>query len=49
VNPIIALLLGIVFGGESVTLQEWAATGVILAGVVLLLVGSVRRGSGATS
>ena len=44
VNPVIALLLGIIFGGESVTLQEWAATGVILAGVILLLAGSVRRG-----
>jgi drug/metabolite transporter (DMT)-like permease len=43
VNPVIALLLGIVFGGEAVTLHEWAATGVILAGVILLLVGSIRR------
>lgn len=45
VNPVIALLLGIVFGGESVTLQEWAATGVILAGVILLVAGPVRRGA----
>ena len=45
VNPVIALLLGIIFGGESVTLQEWAATGVILAGVILLLAGPARRGS----
>lgn len=38
VNPIIALLLGIAFGNETVTGFEWAAAGVILAGVVLLLV-----------
>lgn len=43
VNPVIALLLGIAFGGESVTPTEWAATGVILVGVILLLAGSVRR------
>jgi drug/metabolite transporter (DMT)-like permease len=43
VNPVIALFLGIAFGGESVTPQEWAATGVILVGVILLLMGSVRR------
>jgi drug/metabolite transporter (DMT)-like permease len=43
VNPVIALFLGIAFGGESVTTQEWAATGVILVGVILLLAGSVRR------
>ena len=38
VNPVIALLLGIALGGESVTAGEWAAAGVILAGVVLLVV-----------
>jgi drug/metabolite transporter (DMT)-like permease len=38
VNPIIALGLGIAFGGETVTPFEWLAAGVILAGVVLLLV-----------
>jgi len=38
VNPVIALLLGVGFGGESVTAQEWAAAGVILAGVILLVV-----------
>ena len=37
VNPIIALGLGIAFGNETVTGFEWAAAGVILAGVVLLL------------
>jgi drug/metabolite transporter (DMT)-like permease len=37
VNPVIALLLGIALGGESVTAQEWGAAGVILAGVILLV------------
>ena len=39
VNPIIALLLGIAFAGETVSTGEWTAAGVILAGVILLLVG----------
>ena len=39
VNPVIALLLGVGFGGELVTGTEWAAVGVILLGVVLLLAG----------
>ena len=39
VNPVIALLLGVVFGGELVTATEWAAVSVILLGVVLLLAG----------
>jgi drug/metabolite transporter (DMT)-like permease len=39
VNPVIALMLGVVFGGEVVTGTEWAAVGVILLGVVLLLAG----------
>jgi drug/metabolite transporter (DMT)-like permease len=39
VNPVIALLLGIWLGHESVTGSEWLAAGVILAGVVLLLRG----------
>ena len=37
VNPIIALVLGVVVGGETVTAQEWAAAGLVLAGVALLL------------
>ena len=45
VNPVIALLLGIGFGGESVTAQEWAAAGVILAGVVLLVVKPFHAGT----
>jgi len=37
VNPIIALVLGVAVGGETVTPQEWLAAGVVLAGVALLL------------
>jgi drug/metabolite transporter (DMT)-like permease len=44
VNPVIALLLGIAFGGETVTAQEWGAAGVILAGVILLVVKPFHAG-----
>jgi drug/metabolite transporter (DMT)-like permease len=37
VNPLIAMLLGVAFGGETITRFEWAAAGVVLAGVLLLL------------
>ncbi len=37
VNPVIAMLLGVLVAGESVTLGEWAAVSVVLAGVLLLL------------
>lgn len=39
VNPVIGLVLGVLVGGEHVSGLEWAATGVITAGVVLLLFG----------
>jgi len=39
VNPVIAMLLGIGLAGETVSHFEWLATGVILAGVVLLVIG----------
>lgn len=39
VNPVIALALGILLGGETVTPFEWLAAGVIMAGVVLLVLG----------
>jgi drug/metabolite transporter (DMT)-like permease len=42
VNPVIAMLLGMAFAGESVTPFEWAAVSVVLAGVLLLLVRSRR-------
>jgi drug/metabolite transporter (DMT)-like permease len=38
VNPVIALLLGICFGGEAVTHQEWFAAGIVVLGVVTLVV-----------
>ena len=38
VNPIIALLLGIGLGSETVTLREWLAAGIVVLGVILLLV-----------
>ena len=37
VNPVIAMLLGVLVAGESVTAGEWAAVSVVLAGVLLLL------------
>ena len=37
VNPVIAMLLGVAFAGETVTGFEWIAVGVVLAGVLLLL------------
>lgn len=39
VNPVIALLLGIGFGGEAVTGREWLAALVVVLGVVVLVVG----------
>jgi len=36
VNPVVALLLGVSLGGETVTPWEWVAVGVVLMGVVLL-------------
>jgi drug/metabolite transporter (DMT)-like permease len=43
VNPVIALALGVTLGGEVVSPFEWAAAGVVLAGVVLLLLRPVPR------
>ena len=39
VNPVIAMLLGVTLGGETITGFEWAAAAVVLSGVVLLLRG----------
>ncbi|MGE0861336.1 MAG: drug/metabolite exporter YedA [Gammaproteobacteria bacterium] len=44
VNPVIALLLGVTLADEVVSDREWAATGVVLVGVVLMLAGA-RRGT----
>lgn len=38
VNPIIAMLLGITIGGESISAWEWLSALVVLVGVVILLV-----------
>lgn len=37
VNPVIAMLLGVWIGGESVTRGEWSAVAVVLTGVLLLM------------
>jgi drug/metabolite transporter (DMT)-like permease len=42
VNPVIAMLLGVAFGGETITGFEWAAAGVVLAGVLLLIAKPAR-------
>jgi drug/metabolite transporter (DMT)-like permease len=42
VNPVIAMLLGVALGGEVVSGGEWLATGVIVAGVVLVMWGKGR-------
>lgn len=42
VNPVIAMLLGVAFAGETITGYEWAAAGVVLAGVLLLIARPAR-------
>ncbi len=49
VNPIVALGLGVVLGGEHIEAGEWAATPVILAGVALLAVAHGRSRTGSAS
>ncbi|HEV8314552.1 MAG TPA: EamA family transporter [Burkholderiaceae bacterium] len=39
VNPVIAMLLGVTLGGETITGYEWLAAAVVVSGVVLLLRG----------
>lgn len=39
VNPVIAMLLGISLGGETVTSHEWLAVGIIVLGVTVLILG----------
>lgn len=39
VNPVIGMLLGISFGGETVTSLEWLAVGIIVLGVTVLILG----------
>jgi drug/metabolite transporter (DMT)-like permease len=42
VNPVVALLLGVTLGRETVSAWEWLSAGIILVGVVILFVR--RRG-----
>jgi drug/metabolite transporter (DMT)-like permease len=39
VNPVVALLLGVTLGGESVSAWEWLSALVVMGGVVLLFSG----------
>ena len=43
VNPVIAMLLGVALGGETIAPWEWLSAGVILTGVVILFVSRQRR------
>jgi drug/metabolite transporter (DMT)-like permease len=43
VNPVIALLLGVVLAGEVVSFGEWMASGIILAGVLLIFAAKTRQ------
>ena len=42
VNPIVALLLGVTVGAETVSTWEWLSSGVVMIGVVLLFAGRRR-------
>jgi drug/metabolite transporter (DMT)-like permease len=48
VNPVIALMLGVGVGGETVTDQEWLAAGIVVLGVVTLIIGKRRHHSART-
>ncbi len=41
VNPVVAVLLGTGFGGESLSLIEWLALAVIIFAVVLVTLGEI--------
>ncbi len=43
VNPVIALFLGVVLAGEIVSFNEWVASGVILAGVLLIFAAKLKQ------
>jgi drug/metabolite transporter (DMT)-like permease len=43
VNPVIALFLGVVLAGEVVSQSEWLASGIILAGVLLIFAAKARQ------
>jgi drug/metabolite transporter (DMT)-like permease len=42
VNPVIALFLGVVLAAEVVSQTEWLASGIILAGVLLIFAAKTR-------
>jgi drug/metabolite transporter (DMT)-like permease len=42
VNPVVALLLGVTLGAETVSSWEWLSSGVVMIGVVLLFAGRRR-------
>jgi drug/metabolite transporter (DMT)-like permease len=39
VNPLVGLVLGVTLGGETITMWEWLAAGIVMIGVVLLFIG----------
>jgi drug/metabolite transporter (DMT)-like permease len=39
VNPVVAIFLGVTWGGEAVSTWEWLSSGVVMIGVVLLFAG----------
>jgi drug/metabolite transporter (DMT)-like permease len=43
VNPVIALFLGVVLAGEVVSLSEWMASAIILAGVLLIFAAKLKQ------
>ncbi len=42
VNPVVALLLGVTLGAESVSSWEWLSAGVVMIGVIILFAGRSR-------
>jgi drug/metabolite transporter (DMT)-like permease len=46
VNPVVALVLGVTLGAETVSQWEWSSAGVVLIGVLLMLTGRRRREPG---
>jgi drug/metabolite transporter (DMT)-like permease len=43
VNPVVALFLGVTLGRETISAWEWAASGVVMSGVMLLFAGRRRQ------
>jgi drug/metabolite transporter (DMT)-like permease len=43
VNPVIALFLGVVLAGEVVSLSEWMASAIVLAGVLLIFAAKLKQ------